>query len=67
MDAPDLPEEAQGPLPAHSRSSSPHDGCVPALLSRRDAFLRSCVEERVVDELGSGTPGCCPPADSGVT
>ena len=53
MDAPDLPEEAQGPLPA--------------LLSRRDAFLRGCVEERVVDELGSGTPGCCPPADSGVT
>ena len=51
MDAPDLPEEAQGPLPAHSRSSSPHDGCVPALLSRRDAFLRGCVEERVKEMI----------------
>lgn len=64
MDAPDLSEE-QGP--AHSRSSFPRDGCVPALLSRRDAFLQGCVEERAVDELGSGIPGCCPPADSGVT
>lgn len=65
MDAPDLSEE-QGQL-THA-PSFPRDGCVPALLSRRDAFLQGCVEERAVDgELGSGIPGCCPPADSGVT